>query len=274
MRATSHHAGPDARALGIALQELYTAQLKKSDEPYLRFHSAELAIRQRVASFMRYAPFVPRSGAILDWGCHHAPDASLLRAAFPLAPFRLIGCDFPSREPYAAFWEQSRLEFVAIDHPFKLPFEHEAFDCVIAAGTLEHTVHDYESLKELHRALKNGAPLIITHLPNRFSYVEFAARHFRKRDFHRKLYSMREIVSLLNRSGFYPTKTARHRMLPAHAGSAALRLLIPAVEGYAEAMPGRQLDLRRPFRSCGKSGGFLSARTFPALSRDTDPNRK
>jgi len=234
--AAANYFRPDARALRAVLQKLYLEQLTHSDEDYLRFHSAKIAVHQRVASFMRYASFIPRSGTILDWGCHHGPDSSLVRAAFPLAPLRLIGCDAPRREAYGAFWRHSGLEFVAIDHLYKLPFDDGEFDCVIAAGALEHAAFDYESLKELHRVMKADAPLIITHLPNRFSYIEFAARYFRRREFHRKLYSMREIVALLNRSGFYPVKTARHRMLPGHAGSTIVGLLLP-LERHVESVP-------------------------------------
>jgi hypothetical protein len=62
---------------------------------------------------------------------------------------------------------------------------------------LEHTAMGYKSLKKLFRILKPDGHLIITYLPNRFSYTEFLARNLKKRDFHRRLFTIGEAFSML-----------------------------------------------------------------------------
>lgn len=45
---------------------------------------------------------------------------------------------------------------------FKLPFENESFDCVIASETIEHVVEPAGFIKELFSVVKKGGRLIIT----------------------------------------------------------------------------------------------------------------
>lgn len=199
------------------LAGLYAEQIARSPTDYLRYHSTEQAIASRVHSFIEYRDFLPAAGRILDWGCHHAPDSAMVRAHAGGNAISLTGCDFMAPGSFPAFWDYSGLDFVKLEHTCRLPFEDDAFDCIIAAAALEHTAQDYESLKELYRVLKTDGRLIITHLPNSLSYVEFAARHFRKTGFHRRLYSPAELSTLLKRTGFFPLKLKRHRLLPTNS---------------------------------------------------------
>ena len=72
------------------------------------------------------------------------------------------------------------MEFVPLSDHATLPFDNNSFDCVIGSGVLEHVAMDYESLKEIYRILKPDGRLIITFLPNKFSYAEFMVRNFGK----------------------------------------------------------------------------------------------
>jgi SAM-dependent methyltransferase len=207
------------------MAELFAQQLAASPTDYLRYHASAQAIASRVNSFIEYRDFLPTSGRILDWGCHHAPDAAMVRMNAGGRSISLTGCDFMSPGSYPVFWGYSGLDFVKLEHTLKLPFDDDTFDCIIGGAALEHTAQDYESLKELYRILKTDGHLIITHLPNRFSYVEFAARNFRKTAFHRRLYSVSEFSTLLKRTGFYPLKIKRHRILPTNSLQSLTRIL-------------------------------------------------
>jgi SAM-dependent methyltransferase len=214
----------DAERLRRALAQLYLEQLKLTPNDYLAYHSSEQAIASKVISFTRYRPFLPTEGRVLDWGCQHAPDAAMVRTVRD-SKVSLLGCDFLGAGTYAPFWNYAGLDFVPLEHHVILPFQDKSFDCVIGAGVLEHTAMDYESLKELFRILKPDGHLIITYLPNRFSYTEFLARNVKKRDFHRRLYTVGEVFSMLKHTGFYPLTIQRHRLLPTNNFSSITRLL-------------------------------------------------
>jgi SAM-dependent methyltransferase len=185
------------------LEALYRQQELLAPDAYLGDHGRRRQILNHVNTFRWYAPYLPARGVVLDWGCRHAPDSCLLRSVFGDA-FALHGCDFVEPEQYRAFRDHSGMAYVKLNHPWCLPYDSHSFDVVIGSGTLEHTALDYESLKELYRVLKNDGLLVISYLPNVWSYEEFVQRVFRKREFHRRLYQRNEFVRLLKRAGFYP----------------------------------------------------------------------
>jgi SAM-dependent methyltransferase len=185
------------------LERLYCQQALRAPDAYLGDHGNARQVLNHVHTFRWYAPYLPAGGALLDWGCRHAPDSCLLRAVY-CDSFALHGSDFVEPEQYGAFRDHSGMTYTKLNHPWVLPFDTHAFDVIIGSGTLEHTALDYESLKELYRVLKNDGMLVISYLPNAWSYREFVNRVLRKRKFHRRLYHKREIVRLLKRAGFYP----------------------------------------------------------------------
>jgi len=229
-----------AQILRRTLAVLYTEQLATCPNEYLRYHSSQQAIVARVNSFLAYQSFLPASGRVLDWGCQHAPDAAMV-STLKTRKLTLIGCDFPTPVTYDRFWNYARLEFVPLEHHINLPFDDESFDCVIGAGALEHTAMDYRSLEELFRILKPNGRLIITHLPNRFSYTEFLARHLTKRNFHRRLYTVSGIGAMLKHNGFYPLSVRRHRFLPTNTLRSTARLLSPLEPLFERVWPLRLL---------------------------------
>jgi SAM-dependent methyltransferase len=189
------------------LRELYQKQLALSpDDSYLRIHARPGSVRNHVRNFLWYEPHLPPRGAVLDWGCNHAPDSCLLRARFG-DRLALHGCDFRAPGHFAAFDEFSRLAFTPLRDLVMLPYPNASFDVVIGSGTLEHTAMDYESLKQLHRVLRPDGLLVITYLPNRWSVQEWARRVL-KRGCHQRLYGL----DWLKRSGFLPL-AAEHQML-------------------------------------------------------------
>jgi ubiquinone/menaquinone biosynthesis C-methylase UbiE len=55
-----------------------------------------------------------------------------------------------------------------------LPFDDESFDVVVDSGVLEHVANPAASLTELHRVLAVGGIIVITFLPNRWSWTEWS----------------------------------------------------------------------------------------------------
>jgi SAM-dependent methyltransferase len=188
----------------IVLEGLYKQYLaSNSQDLYVQMHSRSAFLAGTVRLFRFYQPYLLGRRFILDWGCHHAPDACLIRARFGQEVV-LHGCDIVDPHQYESFYRYAGLEYQQLTHPFQLPYPDAQFDVVIASGVLEHVPTDYESLKELYRVLKPQGRLIIGYLPNAWSVEEWWMRVSGRNDFHRNRYSKSEFRRLLRRSGFLP----------------------------------------------------------------------
>jgi ubiquinone/menaquinone biosynthesis C-methylase UbiE len=102
--------------------------------------------------------------------------------------------------------------------PILLPFDDNEFDVVFSIGVLEHVREtggdDILNLKETNRVLKPSGSFICCHLPNKYSLVEFAARHLNARFFHRFLYTNAGIKKICPAAGFIPLYIRRYGFLP------------------------------------------------------------
>lgn len=194
------------------LTKLYEEQLGGGSDWYLEHHARRNAILRQVSAFDRYRAHLPEEGTFLDWGCHHGPDACLVRDALGAAP-QLYGCDFAEPGLFPVFHRFAALEYTQLRSPFELPYGDETFDVVLGGGVIEHTANDSTSLKELHRVLKEGGLLILTFVPNRRSYTEFLGRRLNTAG-HLRLYGRKEVRHLLLHHGFLPEAIAYHQMLP------------------------------------------------------------
>ncbi len=192
------------KSLHELLEDLYKQQLDiDPSNGYLREHGSPVCVGNQIRTFHWYRPYLPETGAVLDWGCNHAPDSCLLRAWFA-DRLELYSCDFIEQTRYPVFHDFARPSHKTLEDEVRLPFPSNFFDAVIASGVLEHTAMDYESLKELHRVLKPRGVLVISYLPNWLSFKEWMRRALWRKDFHRRLYGMGETKRLLKRCGFYP----------------------------------------------------------------------
>lgn len=214
-----------ARVLG----GLYARQLTAlPDDSYLRQHSEESFVDGAVRVFRFYEPYLPREGAILDWGCRHAPDACLIRARLG-DRVTLEGCDILDGTQYPVFFESAGLRYAPLQDIVRLPYEDASFDAVLASGVLEHVPMDHESMKELYRVLRTGGRLIVTYLPNRASIEEWRLRRQGGDRFHWRLYDRDQLRELLLHAGFRPLITGYQTqldLLPADGGVAAVRPLL------------------------------------------------
>lgn len=200
---------------------LHRDQLELRPSDFLQMHlTNRTIIKRHVDAFRRYAPYL-RGGNILDWGCRHAIDACLIKNHFG-AEARLFGCDVMD-EGYEVFFQFADLEFSMLDHPNELPYGDDTFDAVVGSGVLEHVPNDVESVREIRRVLKPGGNLIITFLPNRYSYVECLSKVL-GRPHHDRLYSMGSVRQLLSQSGLAPVYSAYHQVMPTLAGGASAKI--------------------------------------------------
>jgi ubiquinone/menaquinone biosynthesis C-methylase UbiE len=210
------------RALVERLTALYEEEIQASGgEEYLIAHASLNSIRRHVSVFVRYVGFVAAGSRVLDWGCHHAPDSCMLRESLGHG-VTIDGCDFlpPGRFPH--FHDFAGVEYRQLNDLCRLPYEASTFDVVISSGALEHAAMDYESLKELYRILKVGGHLVITFLPNRFSYTEFLTRMWGV-GAHLRLYGRGAAARMLTHYGFVPLLSGYHQFLPAHRAQALVR---------------------------------------------------
>jgi SAM-dependent methyltransferase len=193
--------------LADTLTRLYKRQLSAHPvTEYLVQHARDRVVRTQVRVFRWYSRHLPADGDLLDWGCHHAPDSCLLRAALGPGP-RLYGCDFVDPEQLRVFHDFAGLRYTRLEDTARLPYPDAAFDAVIGSGALEHVAQDYESLKELYRVIRPDGLLVITYLPNRLSLEEWHARSVRRAGYHRRLYGLREARRLLLHTGFVPIES-------------------------------------------------------------------
>jgi SAM-dependent methyltransferase len=204
----AREAWPPLGLLVDELRSLYEQELAgPSDHPYLREHATEAAVHGQAQVFRWYWPWVSDAAAVLDWGCQHGPDSVMLRLARALGPvqlpLRIKGCDIVEPTEYQHFRARSSMEYTQLRSRRAIPFDDHSFDAVIAAGVLEHVESDFDSLRELHRVLRPNGRLIVTYLPNIYSWEELVLRR-RRQPHHERLYSRSGIRRMLLQSGFRP----------------------------------------------------------------------
>jgi SAM-dependent methyltransferase len=194
------------------LSRLYSLQAQISYDPYLHAHSRNAAvIRRQVAIFERCKDAIADARRVLDWGCRHGADACLVRLLRG-NDVELHGCDVDPPK-YKAFYEFAGLEYAQLTHPYRLPYEDNSFDAVIGSGVLEHVPIDSESMKELYRIIRPQGRLIVTMLPNSYSYTEWLNRRLHN-PHHLRLYTLAEARRLFIHYGFLPVRYGYHQVLP------------------------------------------------------------
>jgi SAM-dependent methyltransferase len=198
------------------LLKLYSAQAQISEDPYLQAHYKNRAvIRRQIAIFERCQEFLKDAHTVLDWGCHQAVPACMVRMLRGME-VDLHGCDVVAGD-YPAFYDFARLTYSQICHPYLLPYEDSSFDVVFGSGVLEHVPNASESLKELYRIIRPGGYFIMTMLPNKYSYTERIARSL-GRACHLRTYSLGEAKQMFIGHGFFPVRYGHHQLLPTLAG--------------------------------------------------------
>lgn len=176
---------------------------------------------------------------ILDWGCLWGQMTSLLTdRGLEVTAFDYDGtADGVEVRPLTRF---PGLEATHSSDPVVLPFADDAFDAVLSMGVLEHVMDPDASLDELRRVLVPGGLIYCYKLPNRFSYLEFIARHT-GRYFHGeaefdRLYDLRSTRDIFERHGFEILELHRANMLPLTVPGTLTDRLSPVIWGSNRAL--------------------------------------
>jgi len=172
--------------------------------------SYSTSLNRQARAFSLYQSYAETGRRFLDWGCRHAWDSCMVRMVNDRAS--IDGCDITESmvETTKAF---ARMRYTHLQHAWKLPYPDDSFDRVICSGVLEHAPLLRASLFELNRVTAPDGVLVITFLPNKSSYTEFALRKLFGRG-HRRLFTPRQLKTLLLEYGFEPTTIGHHQFLP------------------------------------------------------------
>jgi ubiquinone/menaquinone biosynthesis C-methylase UbiE len=168
-------------------------------------------INRQVRAFLLYQRYAETGRRFLDWGCRHAWDSCLVRMVNDHA--RIDGCDVTATMA-AAPQKFARLHYTQLTHTWKIPYEDNSFDRVIGSGVLEHVPFLGRSLEEINRITEVGGYLIITFLPNKYSWTEFVSRNIIKKSYHLRLYSRDQLKKTLLEHGFEPLEIGYHQVMP------------------------------------------------------------
>lgn len=159
--------------------------------------------------------YIGQSKEALDWGCGNGHFSYFLTQN----GVSTTGFSF---EPSPIFLRDSPLFEHATgspDDPVALPFSIERFDAVFSVGVLEHVYQtggdEIASLKEIRRVLRPNGRFFCFHFPNRYQWIEPVANFFGGAEhFHERKYSIKQIRSLLDDSGYTLLDWGRYNFLP------------------------------------------------------------
>lgn len=162
-----------------------------------KYHSVERvnwwfrARRQIIAHYLRKF----KSGRILDVGCSAGATMSALeRKGFS----NIYGVDISKKAVEACQKHKLNAFQESAD---KTSFKENFFDAIIASDILEHTASDSKTLAEWHRILRPGGRILLF-VP---AFMHLWTAHD-DLNYHRKRYTLPELVELGKRHGFVVKK--------------------------------------------------------------------
>ena len=216
---TGRRAEPTREAEVSTLKRLWERQVEYAAEremsdggmAYLAEHFAiPMTLERHLRAIDMMLPEI--RGRVLEWGCRHALDSCVYRLRLGDS-VELTGCDVCDRDDYRPFHEFSGIDYTRLTHPYELPYGDDRFDVATSNGVLEHVPDDRASLGELFRVIRPGGTLVITCLPNRYSYTEAIQRRSGHRA-HDRLYGLAETRGMVRQAGFEVVSSRRFFMVP------------------------------------------------------------
>lgn len=156
---------------------------------------------------------------VLDWGCGFGYVAHFLR----LRGVNVTMFDFDPNANGTISTELSAFPGVTVtvsNDPVALPFSDASFDAVLSLGTLEHVQHPEHSLQEIRRVLSPRGSFYLYKIPNRYSWVEFAARkagaYYHGAHTYDRVYTFHSIRQMVTKAGFAVSYAAHRNYFPLH----------------------------------------------------------
>lgn len=131
---------------------------------------------------------------VVEIGCSNGYLLDEIRSTMPGAT--LIGCDYELAPLQRLATRLRGVPLIQLDI-VKSRFPDECCDTIIMLNVLEHIEDDIEALRQVHRMLKPGGLLLIEvpASPTLYDVFDEMVGHFRR-------YTMKELVSKLDRAGF------------------------------------------------------------------------
>lgn len=145
---------------------------------------------------------IRRSNKVLDIGCSYGEQAFMIARQ----GFKVKGIDL-SIKSIKKFNELARKEKLdckgLVGNIEKMPFRNNCFDAIVATEVFEHIPNPETAVKECFRILKKKGRICVS-VPTSLSEKVFAYLHtdWVKNSGHVNIFSEREILDLLTKSGF------------------------------------------------------------------------
>ncbi len=196
------------------------------DDFLLQFGSL-LGAHQYLPLYRLFRKYVPEGARVLDWGAGNGHFSYFLqRSGYRASGYSLLDGSYlrwlPDRE-YSFLRGDER-------EPVLLPYADGSFDAVASVGVLEHVRetggNEAGSLEEIARVLRPGGVFACYHLPNRSSWIDWAARRVPGKHHHEFRFTRADVESLTARAGLRLLESGRYGLLPRNFGHlmpAALR---------------------------------------------------
>jgi 2-polyprenyl-3-methyl-5-hydroxy-6-metoxy-1,4-benzoquinol methylase len=156
---------------------------------------------------------------VLDFGCGNGAQT----IQFTAHACTIIAADIElsGLQRFAALLRERSIRSVSVlqSDGLALPFKSQSFDIVLSYEVLEHVRDESTVLREFHRVLKPGGAIVLSvpnkawifethgaHLPllrwNRVPFFSWLPRSIHRRFARARIYRRREIVRLLESTGF------------------------------------------------------------------------
>jgi SAM-dependent methyltransferase len=221
------------------LAELVEAARAHPDRQLLQFGSL-LSAHQYRRLYRAFRAGAPEGARVLDWGAGNGHFSYFLqRAEYRAEGFSLLDAPFRAWLPNADYPFARGHEA----NPVGLPYCNATFDAVASIGVLEHVREtggsEAASLREIARILRPGGVFVCYHFPNRWSWIDWAARRVPGMHRHDYRYSRGQIVDLVRGAGLALREWGRYGILPRNFGG---RLPTPLARSRALARTWDALD--------------------------------
>ena len=161
---------------------------------------------------------LPQQSTVLDWGSGDGRFTYfLLKNGMNVTAYS-IEDNLKIESQLRTQWP-TKFHYRLHTDPCTLPFAPETFDAVFSVGVLEHVRdtggNELASLGELKRVLKPKGKLFCFHLPRKYSWIEYLVTALKlPRYRHNYLYAKRDVIHLLNESGFRLLEIGQYSAVP------------------------------------------------------------
>ena len=194
------------------------AERSVGDEGASRPFAALASGRQYSLLYKLWLRHVPAGAEVLDWGAGNGHFGYFLQAIGHRVTAFTLG------SPQAMDWigrPYDGVEYGSSAEPVALPFADGSFDAVASIGVLEHVRetggNEAGSLREIARILRPGGSFVCYHLPNRWSWIEAAARRVTGKHHHRFRFVEDDIRRLVASADLELVECVRYGLLPRNA---------------------------------------------------------